>query len=136
MGSNGSEDLYTFHHLTFQEFLAAFYIHEAQLANVELIKEEKLHKVWKFYCGLILLNNRSSIDTTKLVFEKKTFLYNIQCAFESQQVELCDSAIRNDHIELRGKTISSTDFIALDMLSQSAERVNKISLIHCMWDSE
>ena len=56
----GIEHLYTFHHLTFQEFLAAFHItgleEQEQINVLTRTKEgavDKLRNVQKFYCGLI-----------------------------------------------------------------------------------
>lgn len=53
----GFENLYTFLHLTFQEYLAAYHLsklEEAQLTQVleKHGKKEHMQVVWKFCCGL------------------------------------------------------------------------------------
>ncbi len=127
----GSEDLYTFHHLTFQEFLAAFYIREAQVED-KLIVKYSLRNVWKFYCGLTPLFNNIKFAT--LVIKKlKKISFNIQCAFESQHVELCDLAVFGKNINVGGDVISS---IAQGfVLSKCTKPVTTISICSA-WDSE
>lgn len=80
----GFQKLYTFLHLTFQEFLAASHISLLEAAKqIVLIqkhgKETQMKQVWKFYCGLI---NKDADCTKKFAISMKQVnhgtLYNIQ----------------------------------------------------------
>ena len=74
----GLEHLYTFHHLTFQEFLVAYHItglEEQEQVNVltetKDNRDDILRNVRKFYCGLIGLR--------KIKIKNKEFLEDILC---------------------------------------------------------
>ncbi len=132
----GSEDLYTFHHLTFQEFLAAFYISEVQVTNIELIDDWSWRNVLKFYCGL-----SPSSATAKLVYGSSNIIgshLEIQCAFESQDVEFCNYVVRDGNIDVPGDIVSSTDSIALAyVISKCTKPVTEMMIFNnCTWNIE
>ncbi len=132
----GKEDFFNFSHLTLQEFLAAFYIREAKLEDRELVEKGCLKNVWKFYCGLLRFNNNIEFIKSIFISYLEEFLYKVHCAYESQQVELCDYVL-HDEVELRREFITSTDFMALgDVIARSTRVVTKLSLYGCKWDSE
>ena len=91
--ANGYEEFYSFLHLTFQEYLAAYFIFKSETEKqFQFLNQYRNHKsmvvVWKFYCGLIGLKPKSSFqDQINLIFtsHKTDTLYRIHCAFESQQ---------------------------------------------------
>ncbi len=131
----GKEDLFNFSHLTLQEFLAAFYIREAKLEEMELVKKYCLKNVWKFYCGLLRFNNNIEFVKSIFINYQNEFLYQVHCAYESQQVELCNY-VSHDEVELENAFITSTDFIALGyVIARSTRVVTKLSLSY-KWDSE
>ena len=96
----GIEHLYTFHHLTFQEYLAAFHIagfeeHEQRIIIARYRDDTNLKNVLKFYCGLLGLEKSVLLKNIKFLHSllgQVSILspYKVQCAFESQQLELCD----------------------------------------------
>ena len=149
----GLEHLYTFHHLTFQEFLAAFHIaglQEQEQVNVLTITKDsavdKLRKVRKFYCGLIGLRKIKILQKIKEFLEDIlctkvhviTHLnYKVQCAFESQLVELCDYVVGNGSLYFDSTHITPSDFTALRyVISTASKEVSKLSFIGCTWDKD
>ena len=131
----GIEDLYTFHHLTFQEYLAALYIAEQkddkqQHIITKYCKESSFSNVWKFYCGVIELKKNAIQNLLR-----DDFLYNVQCAFESQQVEVCDYV--HNTLVFKNEIITPSDFAALGyVLSTSSKTVSVIKLEKCKWDRD
>ena len=62
----GKQELYTFLHLTFQEFLAAYHIsHLEEEEQARLIDEygsaKQMQAVWKFYCGLVRFDETTNL---------------------------------------------------------------------------
>ena len=99
----GYDNLYSFLHLTFQEYLAAYHI--SKLAEDEQLKiiskygqSECMYVVWKFFCGLVEFRESNVHIFDRILASKskslKGDLYSVQCAFESQQAISCDSVVR------------------------------------------
>ena len=99
----GFDNLYSFLHLTFQEYLAAYHI--SKLAEDEQLKliskygnRKCMYVVWKFFCGLVEFQESNVHIFDHILASKskslKGDLYNVQCAFESQQAISCDSVVR------------------------------------------
>ena len=140
----GVEHLYTFTHLTFQEYLAAFHIagfEEHQQINkiAGNSGDKKLKNVRKFYCGLlgleksVLLKNKTFLQS---LLGQVDFLspYQFQCAFESQQFELCDYVVGEGSLKL-GEFITPSDFAALGyVISTASQHVSGLDLRHDTWD--
>ena len=99
----GFDNLYSFLHLTFQEYLAAYHI--SKLTEDEQLKliskygeSECMYVVWKFFCGLVEFRE-SNVHIFDLILASKSKslkgdLYSVQCAFESQQAVSCDSVVK------------------------------------------
>ena len=150
----GLEHLYTFHHLTFQEFLAAFHITELEEQEQKHLltktKHDNLRNVLKFYCGLIGLRKIKILQKIKEFLEdilctkvhvfaqEVTHLnYKVQCAFESQLVELCDYVVGNGSLCFEDTHITPSDFTALwYVISTASKQVSKLSFKRCTWDND
>ena len=98
----GFDNLYSFLHLTFQEYLAAYHI--SKLAEDEQLKiiskygkSKCMYVVWKFFCGLVEFQESNVHIFDHILASKskslKGDLYSVQCAFESQQAITCDSVV-------------------------------------------
>ena len=154
----GLELLYTFHHLTFQEFLAAFHITglevQEQVNVLTKTKDsavDKLRNVQKFYCSLIGLRKIKILQKTKefledilctkvhviTVYVVTHLNYKVQCAFESQLVELCDYVVGNGSLYYNSTYITPSDFTALGyVISTASKQVSKLSFERCTWDND
>ena len=145
-GEYGCEDLYTFQHLTCQEYLAAFHISQLNEENLEEVIESEasgmvnMYNVWKLYCGLVEFEK--SINAVK-VFEEEFYeefglaLYKVQCAFESQKVEFCDYVVGEGVLSFDNTFITFSDFIALGyVISNASWPVSTLHFTYCEWDSD
>ena len=143
------EHLYSFLHLTFQEFLAAFHLttldEETQLITVrEHISKNEFIVVWKFYCGLVKFCS-SKDQRLELIMNsmRKDDLHRFQCALESQQKAVCDSAFQNgentsqDNICVRDYTFLSVDFNALGYsITITSFQVTGLEFANCILSLE
>ena len=133
----GNEDLFAFHHLTIQEYLAAYYVHEAGLDSLSVDMNDcyQLKNVFKFYCGLA-----DSQESIQLIgnFHKYFFdsLFKVRCAFESEKVEVCNYVVGLSDFGIKRKTLASYDLMALGYVLSKSQQNPKLVLERCRFDSD
>ena len=134
----GFQKLYTFLHLTFQEFLAAFYISSLdEEKQLELIKKfgdaTQMKQVWKFYCGLVPFNGTNSTVIRLIDKSCHGTPFKVQCSFESQQPSTCDSIVDKNCLMFKEHFFTSSDFTAIAYVISNAQHqcVRKVVFDKC-----
>ena len=126
--------MYTFHHLTFQECLAARHLASLSAEDQILIISDfkwMFYSIFrytkKFYCVIVKYEKlkvclRDEKFLSNLLYNSEYF-WVIQCAFESQQIELCDYAVESSIVHLYHSTITPSDWSALGYVISTASTV-------------
>ena len=139
----GYDNLYTFLHLTFQEYLAAYHISELEEdKQLKVIKEygksKSMYVVWKFFCGLVKFQEGNAQKFESLLTYKSKLLkgdmFSVRCAFESQQRSVCDLVIKSGESgTLSFEAVSAlSDFNAIDyVITNSSIPVNSLRFYRC-----
>ena len=145
----GLDEIYTFLHLTFQEFLAAWFVaNQDELEQATILKthgsKENLAEVWKFYCGSgrcssenfkLLLDESKQIQTNRSRKKKdfSSILLHLHCAYESQQEEKCHQIMEtyDSSIMLDNNSLNPIDMTALGYVVNSTASLKELAITSC-----
>ena len=123
----GFQNIYSFCHLTFQEFLAAYHISklgvQEQLAIIQSCGPMKhMYMVFKFYCGLVKFEEDCVRFKKLLEVAKFETLHILHCCFESQQPATCDFVADKGMIVVDGSFRTPSDYTCLGYVVVNAKK--------------
>ena len=137
----GFQKLYRFLHLTFQEFLTAYHISKLEeKEQTKLIGKygnaKQMQIVWKFYCGLVKFNDNNKFQNLLKEAQYGT-LYNVQCSFESQEIDTCNSVTKDSSLSFKNILLTPSDFTAIAfVISHASKGISKLVFDECTLGQE
>ena len=123
----GFQNIYSFCHLTFQEFLAAYHISklevQEQLAIIQSCGSmQHMYMVFKFYCGLVKFEEDCDRFKELLEVAKLETLHKLHCCFESQQPATCDFVTIGGMIVVDRSFRTPSDYTCLGYVVVNAKK--------------
>ncbi len=123
----GFQNLYTFCHLTFQEFLAACHIfmanesHQSELVEI-CGKMKHMGVVLKFFCGLVKFKQNGFLFRKITDSNHFNCLTKVQFAFESQQPVTCNHLVSDNCLNIEEAFLSARDWMAVGFVIIHADK--------------
>ena len=138
---HGSVNTYSYLHLTFQEFLAAYYLTtldiEEQYQRVSNYhKKTHMHVVCKFFCGLMKLRTDGALKCFQSIISgaPPCTLLHLHCTYESQSEVACHNLVStcNGVLCLKKENVNSYDCTAIQfILASTGVQVEELNLESC-----
>ena len=122
----GFQNMYTFCHLTSQEFLAACHVFLSSEVNqpalIEMCKEKQhMTVVLKFFCGLADFESDSAAMFKSITNSPHlNYLAKIQCAYESKQPITCQHVAKNNTLNITENFLTSRDWSSIGFVITNA----------------
>jgi len=121
---------YSFLHLTFQEFLAAYYIanYRSECLQMEILQENpNLKTVWLFYSGLV--DFLAVPERLEMILSLSSVVESFHYALESQQKVVCDGIIKRNSGDFYFlEPLSPSDMLSIGYgLSESSEPIKSLT---------
>ena len=138
---HGSVNTYSFLHLTFQEFLAAYYLTtlggEEQYQRVSNYhKKAHMHVVCKFFCGLTKLRTDGALKCFQSIISgaPPCTLLHLHCTYESRSKVACQTLVSacNGVLCFKKETINPFDASAIVfILANTGVQVEELDFESC-----
>ena len=143
---HGLEETYSFAHLTFQEFLAAYHLTELRPAEqIEAAEqhagEKHMGVIWKFYCGLTKLSGEVAMDVFEVLLRQDDFnpLLLLLSIHESQNPKACCELLssRNGVLYVSDEVLTPADMLSVAYCMRNASMsLTELSFESCYLGSE
>lgn len=139
----GSDDTYTFTHMTFQEYLAAVHIsglsESQQMALInDYGRKQHFAMCWRFLCGVLDYSSGTAISIFQALIRKapaRDILFKMQCAHESQHSITCTHVVNslNGRFEFKNVGLNPSECNAIGFVIKKADK-QAMNIMHLVFD--